>query len=103
MGLNPVKQNGGQTGRRFFCVPPSTLRLHPSGDWTPWPDSLLMTAMTVLRSPLLLALAWLALLGGAAPVPRTGLPSFKPPHLAQLQKELVTQKGSAYPCRLCMP
>src|SRR6185436_3402759 len=52
-----------------------------------------MSAMTLLRSPLFLALAWLALLGGCARMPSTGVTTLKPANQAERNRYLLTNKA----------
>ena len=62
-----------------------------------------MTAMTLLRSPLLLALAWLALISGCARLPGPGVTSLKPVNLGELQSYLLAHKADVDQFRLRGP
>ncbi len=59
--------------------------------------------MTLLRNPLLLALAWLALISGCARMPSTGVTSLRPANLAELQRYLLTSKADVDLFRLRGP
>jgi pimeloyl-ACP methyl ester carboxylesterase len=62
-----------------------------------------MTAMTLFRSPILLALAWLTLFGGCARMPSTGVTPLKPASLAELQGYLLKHKAEVDQFRLRGP
>jgi pimeloyl-ACP methyl ester carboxylesterase len=62
-----------------------------------------MSAMTLLRTPLFLALVWLALLGGCARIPSTGITSLKPANLPELQNYLLKNKADVELFRLRGP
>ena len=62
-----------------------------------------MSAMTLLRTPLFLALAWLALLGGCARMPSTGITTLKPANLPELQNYLLKNKADVDLFRLRGP
>ena len=62
-----------------------------------------MTAVPLLRRPLFLALAWLALVGGCARMPSTGITTLRPANLPELQKYLLTNRADVELFRLRGP
>jgi len=62
-----------------------------------------MSAVTLLRSPLLFAIAWLMLVSGCARMPGTGVTSLKPASLSELQGHLLSHKADLDQFRLRGP
>ena len=62
-----------------------------------------MSAVTLLRSPLLFAIAWLMLVSGCARMPGIGVTPLKPASLSELQGHLLTHKADLDQFRLRGP